>query len=168
MGCVAPEGFLKIESEAQLEAINSPRQNYFVCNDIVMTHPHAILFPRTEYLGVLDGGGHALIDLRVIQPNATSSGLFGLLGAGAVIRNLTLRNVQIEGGFAAGALAGLSEATLENVHVEDGTVTGSGSGWLGALVGFQGARTAPVNCSTRNVLNGSTDEILPLVGFSRP
>lgn len=165
--CQPPMDFVPIETEAQLVEIADANQNYYLCNDIALANPFPILFPRAEYQGRFDGGGHKISNLRIARPDAITAGLFGLLGRSAVIRNLILENVQVEGNFGVGALAGLSDGAIENVRIINGTITGSGSGWAGALVGYQGGLISPVQCSATNVVDGNTGQLAPLIGLNR-
>ncbi|MEA4954759.1 MAG: type II secretion system protein [Pseudoflavonifractor sp.] len=93
---------------------------------------------ENPFLASYDGGGKAL-DLTgktyaAGDPNGT--GVFGVLQGS--VRNLTVKNVTVQGSSGAQRLGGLagriaSGAVAQNVRVESGTI--SGGSWLGGLVG---------------------------------
>jgi uncharacterized repeat protein (TIGR02543 family) len=78
------------------------------------------------FTGILDGDGYKITDLYV---NRAVAGLFGYIGSGAVINNLTVEIAAsgVRGSSYAGGLAGLIRGTAENtavisdVHIAGGT-----------------------------------------------
>ncbi len=86
--------------------------------------------PIDEYGAVFDGGSHVIRNLyiRTDQPK----GLFAALGDGAVIRNITLADVDVSGGGdRTGGLVGENNGTISDASVS-GTVSGRHD--LGGLV----------------------------------
>jgi hypothetical protein len=73
--------------------------------------------------GSYDGGGHAIVDLRVFLPGASDVALFSHIDGGEV-RDLTLERPRIEGGAGVAALAGrvTGAATLERIRVIDADI----------------------------------------------
>ncbi|HEX3916065.1 MAG TPA: YDG domain-containing protein, partial [Caulobacteraceae bacterium] len=84
-------------------------------------------FPSASFTGSLDGQGHTVSNLTIIDATPalqTSSvvdangyvGLFGVIGAGATVQNINLANARITGGdgMAVGALAGIVRGTVNN------------------------------------------------------
>lgn len=163
-----PDGFNAISNEDGFREIDEsdPSRRYYVTRDIQFSKPLSVKFLKSEFSGILDGGGHTLTDLTVVDSGAKSAGLFGLLGKNAVIRHISLKNVLIEApnALAAGTIAGLSEAKLEDVTVSGGTVGGFASGWRGALVGFNGG-PEPLGCSAGGVVDRTSRRELRLAGF---
>ena len=88
------------------------------------------------FTGTWDGGGHRITGLTVSGNGVNYQGLFGAIGTGGVVRNLTLSGaVTIVDGDRVGLLTGnLSGpgATISNVHVS-GTV--SGRDYVGGIAG---------------------------------
>jgi hypothetical protein len=95
------------------------------------------------FTGVFDGQGHVISHLRIVRPDASWVGLFGLVGrpfegpsqdAAGHIRNLRLTDVLIQGNYAVGGLAGaLGSGSIRNCSLT-GTVAGKDT--VGGLVGW--------------------------------
>ena len=90
-----------------------------------------------QYTGTFNGGGHTITGLSVTGSDQYA-GLFGRIGTGGKVMNVTLENVQItsDNSFGyVGGVAGYSYGTIENCSVS-GSVSGSGSdGSTGSIVG---------------------------------
>lgn len=105
---------------------------------------------QTPFTGHFDGKGHSISDLtihrtQVAAPTTTcpdwdSVGLFSHLGDGAVVQNLTLENVDIDGYQCVGALAG-------QVYTQAGIITLS-------------------NCSSSGTVDGEHDDTGGLIGLT--
>jgi filamentous hemagglutinin family protein len=145
-----------------------------------------------SFTGQLDGQGSTINNLFIAPTanNIQSIGLFGQIGAGGVVQNLNLTNVDIQGnpnlgtnsgtGFQeVGALAGSNSGLVDNVTargtVNGGTVSAGGS--VGGLVGQNGITngstvtggtiensSAAVNVSSAGV----NVELGGLVGYNAP
>ena len=91
------------------------------------------------YKGTFDGGGHTITGLTVTGSDQYA-GLFGRIGSGGKVKDVTLEEVKIESNndmSAVGGVAGRSYGTLENCSVS-GSVSGSGNnGIAGGVVGYQ-------------------------------
>ena len=92
-----------------------------------------------RYTGTFDGGGHTITGLTVTGSDQYV-GLFGHIGSGGKVMNVTLKDVKIESNHSSGyvgGVAGWSYGTLENCSVS-GSVSGSGSSSdVGGVVGYQ-------------------------------
>ncbi len=89
-----------------------------------------------QYTGTFNGGGHTITGLTVTGSDQYV-GLFGHIGSGGTVKDVTLEEVKIESNndmSAVGGVAGRSYGTLENCSVS-GSV--SGSGITGGVVGYQ-------------------------------
>ena len=89
-----------------------------------------------QYTGTFNGGGHTITGLTVTGSDQYM-GLFGHIGSGGTVKDVTLEEVKIESNndmSAVGGVAGRSYGTLENCSVS-GSV--SGSGIAGGVVGYQ-------------------------------
>ena len=94
-----------------------------------------------RFTGVYDGGGHRIDGLVYDDRRATPAddvGLFGVVGTGAEISAVHLRDVRLGAGDDVGGLVGQVDAGGGSVLVEDVTVTGqvSGEGKVGGLIGW--------------------------------
>lgn len=92
-----------------------------------------------RYAGTFDGGDHTITGLTVTTSDQYA-GLFGYIGSGGTVKDVTLKDVKIESadsyGFAGG-VAGYSYGNIENCSVS-GSVSGSGmNGFAGGVVGNQ-------------------------------
>lgn len=88
------------------------------------------------YTGTFDGNGKTITGLTVTGSDQYV-GLFGHIGSGGTVKDVTLEEVKIESNndmSAVGGVAGRSYGTLENCSVS-GSV--SGSGIAGGVVGYQ-------------------------------
>lgn len=101
------------------------------------------------YKGTFDGGGHTITGLTVTTSDQYA-GLFGYIGSGGTVKDVTLEEVKIESNndmSAVGGVAGRSYGTLENCSVS-GSVSGSfsvggvvGSQWGGSITGCNSSAT---------------------------
>ena len=91
------------------------------------------------YTGTFDGNGKTITGLTVTTSDQYA-GLFGYIGSGGTVKDVTLEEVKIESNndmSAVGGVAGRSYGTLENCSVS-GSVSGSGNnGIAGGVVGYQ-------------------------------
>ena len=91
--------------------------------------------------GSYDGGGHAIVDLRVFLPGIADAGLFTHLDGGTV-RDLTLTRPRVEGGIGVAALAGrvTGDAIIDGVRVIDAIVVAQDAAALIAGTAGPGVR----------------------------
>lgn len=108
---------------------------------------------RTNFAGVLDGQGYAVINLTISQ-TSSNGGLFKQAGGNAVIRNLNFVNPTINtnsanSGLLIGQINTTGAVTIENIHVS-GLITNLSAGqWThGGLIGNI---TAVNHVTVRNV-----------------
>jgi hypothetical protein len=72
-------------------------------------------FQGTAFTGTFDGGGHAIRNLTIADPNHDCLGLFGMIAAGGRVGNLALEDAEISGGYRSinvGTLAGYNAGAL--------------------------------------------------------
>ena len=99
------------------------------------------------YTGTFDGGNHTITGLTVTTSDQYA-GLFGFIGSGGKVKDVTLKDVKIESNnemSAVGGVAGRSYGgKIENCSVS-GSVSGSGkNSAVGGIVGYQsGAAPLP-------------------------
>jgi hypothetical protein len=123
-------------------------------------------FQGTMFSGNFNGNGHVVHNLTIHASGNDFIGLFGCVGPDGQIRNLGVKNVNIIGLFAVGALAGYSgHDSISNCY-STGSVRGSsGSYYIGALVGYSEYSSIRDCYSTVNILDGS-DCVGGLVGYN--
>ena len=111
-----------------------------------------------QYTGTFDGNGKTITGLTVTTSDQYA-GLFGRIGSGGKVKNVTLKDVKIESkhdvGYAGG-VAGDSWGTIENCSVS-GSVSCSGSHSIaGGVVGYQSGGSITGCSSSATVNAGNT------------
>ena len=71
-----------------------------------------------SYVGIFDGQGHVIKNLRIVMDNYYETGLFGRITSGGTVRNLGIENAYIENtkGIRSGVIAGEMTNRVENVY----------------------------------------------------
>lgn len=115
----------------------------------------------TNFTGKFDGLGR-YIDTVVIN-GTTNAGLFGVTGATADIRNLTLYLNAISGTSNVGQLVGNNQGTIDGIIIVNGKVTGTGAN-VGGLAGLNSGTIS--NVENLGVVLGpnATNSVGGLVG----
>ncbi len=142
-----------VQSAAGLQAINSNLAGaYALLADInAAGFGFSPIGETSAFTGVFDGLGNSISNLTINDPAGKYVGLFGQIGAGGVVRNVTLANVSITGNAAnkaIGALAGMNNGTVINSSAS-GTVNGAGA--TGSIGGLLGANAGQVSGSDASV-----------------
>lgn len=139
-------------------------------------------YPSIAFKGTFDGKNHIISNLTCIDntANYATAGLFGSV-VDATIKNLTLKDVNIESTHFAGALVAYEAAcykngnTIENCHVEGGTLTSrpeliNGS-WdngnhVGGILGHsQSGKMTITGCSVEGVVITGYRDLGGLAGY---
>ena len=98
------------------------------------------------FTGTFDGGGHTITGLNVVVTEGECGGLFGTIGEGGTVQNLTLANPTVSVtsgeqnvGIYAGGIAGFSLGSIDCCTVTGGSVTATntnkGSAYVGGIAG---------------------------------
>ena len=85
------------------------------------------------FSGVFEGNGYSISNLQINRDGTNEIGMFA--GNTGTIRNLGLREIEVEGNTRVGGLVGRNEGNLINVHVIESRVEG-GENITGLLVGL--------------------------------
>lgn len=94
-----------------------------------------------KFNGIFDGDGHTIKGIRVnITGDNGYVGLFGRLGKGAVVKNLTLDDANITGPQKTGGIAGINKGgIIYNCHVTSSVIINANNetwnSWHGGIVG---------------------------------
>jgi hypothetical protein len=88
---------------------------------------------ETNFTGTFDGLGHVITDLYINRPEENYVGLFGY-NKGATIKNVGLKEINIQGAFYTGGLVGQNENSAITRCFTEGAVVGT-KGYVGGLVG---------------------------------
>lgn len=105
-----------------------------------------------QYKGTFNGGGHTITGLTVTTSDQYA-GLFGYIGSGGTVKDVTLEGVQIATTHSvgdAGGVAGYSYGNIENCSVS-GSVSGM-NGFAGGVVGYQSGGSL-TGCSSSATVN---------------
>ncbi|UCH89014.1 MAG: putative Ig domain-containing protein [Thermoplasmata archaeon] len=160
-----------ITNAAQLQNMqNNLSGNYFIaadfdCSDTKSWNGGAGFIPvgneSAPFNGTLDGRGYKITGLYINRSEENFTGLFGHITTGAVIKNVNLIDIYVNGLNRAGGLAGFNNNSI----VHNCTVTGiiNSSSYAGGLVGENTGTIT--NCtSIINITASSGSYIGGLVG----
>ena len=99
-----------------------------------------------DFAAIFDGDGHVISNLFIDRPASNDIGLFGSID-GAVIKDLTLTDVDITGDTLVGGLVGDGVNSQISNASTSGSVTGAGI-YVGGLVGQIGSGTITASYAT--------------------
>lgn len=140
-------GYMWVEDIEQLQAVNTNLSGqYALRNSIDATATQdwvdssgngkgfvSIGSKENSFTGKFDGLDYNIFNLN-IDRDTGNVGLFGMVGNGAVIRNVTLVGGSITGGFNVGALAGSVQGSAQISNImNSASVTGSSD--VGGIIG---------------------------------
>lgn len=120
-----------------------------------------------KFAGSLDGQGHKIINMSIINTAAVSGSGYGLLGYmnGGRVKNLTVEgsirlsnSSSVSNAYAGGMVGACSgSVTITNVHANvDITITRTKGNWsrVGGIVGSGGSSLTVINCSSTGTISG--------------
>lgn len=89
-----------------------------------------------RWTAMFDGGGHSIANLFVAAEDIHEVGLFGVIGSGGSVNDVSLTGVSVSGPNIAGGLAGISYGAVSGASVA-GQVSSNGiaGGLVGLMVG---------------------------------
>lgn len=174
-----PEGYEPISSADQLNGIrNNLSGKYILTEDIDLTEytKEGGSFdtgngwtPIDNFTGTFDGNGHRIIGMH-IYGDLKTVGLFGNV-SGAVIKNLSLTDVDIQGGeYNIGALAGTckSNTQISGIYVDGVISINSNYAHLGGIIGkiSDYGNNIVQNCINNcSISNGRKNSLGGIVGY---
>ncbi len=99
-----------------------------------------------KFSGTFDGNGKTILGLNLSTGN--DKGLFGVIGTGGVVKNVTVAGGALIGTSRVGAIAGTNSGTIENCHNYGTAISGSSD--IGGIVGLndRGTVVACTNAAT--------------------
>ena len=102
---------------------------------------------ETPFAGTFDGNGYTISNL--VLADETYAGFFGFLGSNATVKNVKFENVNVNGKYAATAVAYVPETsenvTIENIEVLSGAV--NATSYAAGVVGIVEGKNATIsNC----------------------
>ena len=102
-----------------------------------------------SFMGTFDGAGHTISGLYI--PSGSYEGLFGYIGAGGTVQDLTVTDSSLTGTEYIGLVAGTNAGLISGVVVKDSAVSSAGAnvGMVGGIAGQNaGIITASANIGT--------------------
>ncbi len=143
-----PENPYQISTQPDLEAVNNNlAASYILINDIDLsgtTYTQAVIAPDqstdmgfqgTNFSGVFNGNGFAISNLTINSgTNSQHIALLGHVNQLGKIKNLVLRDCNINGGSIVGGIVAYNSGRIDACN-STGTVTGLGS-YTGGLAGY--------------------------------
>src|SRR5574344_1987156 len=107
-----------------------------------------------RFTGVFDGNGHTVRGVYIDKPGSDYQGLFGVIGSGGEVKDLTVKESLIRGGKYVGGVCGLNDGgTIANC-TGSGTVTSTGN-VAGGVCGYNNSGTI-TNCTGSGSVSGSS------------
>lgn len=163
-------GYMWVEDIEQLQAVNdNPSGQYALRNSIDATATQDWVDKSgtgkgfvsigsdgegNSFTGKFDGLDYNIFNLNIDRTGESNVGLFGVVGNGAVIRNVTLVGGSITGGSNVGALAGSVQGSAQISNImNSASVTGSSD--VGGIIG-SAASTDQGKLIFKNLVNTGT------------
>ncbi|MBU9713453.1 cadherin-like beta sandwich domain-containing protein [Evansella tamaricis] len=116
---------------------------------------------NVSFTGTYDGNGFTISNLMIERPNTNDTGLFGRIGTGGQILNISLENVEIQGLQYIGGLVGYLDGSIVNGSVQ-GNVIGHED--VGGLVGYVASQGSINQSFAAGKVLGTGNKIGGLVG----
>src|SRR5574344_785789 len=91
-----------------------------------------------RFTGVFDGNGHTVRGVYIDKPGSDYQGLFGVIGSGGEIKDLTVKESFICGRSSTGGVCGQNVGTITNCT---GSGAVSGSNYVGGVCGYNNSST---------------------------
>ncbi|MBO5216650.1 MAG: hypothetical protein J6B41_02740 [Alistipes sp.] len=122
------------------------------------------------FRGTFDGNGKTISNLQVVATDKSPVGLFAK--SRGLIKNVTIKNVDIVGHYKAGAIVGDGLCShVENCHVDGGSIVitplnEDDGNHAGGIVGYLSAETTASvkDCSVKNLTVSAYRDVAGLVG----
>lgn len=110
------------------------------------------------YTGTFNGKDKTITELKITGSN-DYAGLFGCIGSGGTVKDVTLTKASVTGRVYVGGVAGQNDGTVENCSV-DGTVTGTGD--TGGIVGLNCGTIS--GCKAEGTVTGDESNVGGIAG----
>ncbi|SFR65038.1 M26 family metallopeptidase [Anaeromicropila populeti] len=160
-----------IKNKQQLVSIQYDLTAYYeIVNDIDLSGMEWVPLgtAETPFTGNINGNGFTISNLTINQTTMDYCGLFGV-AENALIRNITLNNINIKAGSYVGAFAGLTKGNstyIKNCKVLSGSI--SGISYVGGFVGKieDAIKAVIVKCSSSVTVTATSDYAGGLAGYT--
>lgn len=117
------------------------------------------------YNGTFDGNGHIISNIRIHNNDMDT---MGFVRSGGRVKNLTLKNIEVEGGNFVGAVSGDGALQIANVMVDGAEIRGNNNvgGIAGRFAGFDPINNVHVKRAIIKSESSTSPNIGGLVAFS--
>ena len=115
-----------------------------------------------QYRGTFNGANYTISGLYINSSSANDQGLFGYVGTGGTVKDLSVSG-DINGGMYVGGVAGDNSGTVTNCAFS-GSV--SGSWYVGGVVGYNYIGGSVTNCYNTGAVNSSGNRVGGVVGYN--
>ena len=105
-----------------------------------------------QYTGTFNGGGHTITGLAVTGSDQYA-GLFGYIGSGGTVKNVTLKDVKIESNHSSGNVGGVAGCSYGNIEYCSVSGSVSSNSTAGGVVGYQ-SDGAITGCNSSATVKG--------------
>ena len=105
-----------------------------------------------QYTGTFNGGGHTITGLAVTGSDQYA-GLFGRIGSGGTVKNVTLKDVKIESNHSSGNVGGVAGWSYGNIEYCSVSGSVSSNSTAGGVVGYQ-SDGAITGCNSSATVKG--------------
>lgn len=156
LGYHVDKTIIYITSEEELKNIVLKLDATYVLGaDITLTGTWTPLgTTATPFTGQFNGNGHSIIGLDITATSGQGTGMFGVVGKGAIIEELVIKDALCSGGNGYGSvaiIAGINRGTIRNVQVY-GSVDAQNSDNVGGIIGRNYGSV--YNCTNHASVNG--------------
>ena len=162
----------QITDRAQLEAMaDGLNLHYELMDNIDLSDDEwtPIGDSTNPFTGSFDGNSHTIANLTIDRPSTDYVGLFGQTND-AVISNLKLFDIDVNGQKRVGGLIGYAKDTSISQISSSGSVTStidSGDSQVGGIVGYLIDKSSITHSYSSVNVKGSADEVGGLLGYLR-
>ena len=112
-----------------------------------------------KFSGHFDGQNHTISNLKITTPSSSNVGFFGFTTNGSV-KNLTIKNADVEGYLNVGAVAGTPYTSKYSNITLTGKVTVDGSAYVGGMFGknlYANAENLTINASSGSYVRADSN-----------
>ena len=126
-------------------------------------------FDAGAFAGCFDGGNHKISNLSAKPVDSGPCGLFGYC-RGAVVKNIKMENVKVNGISKVGAIAGTAwgASAFTNCHVTGAVINSANKDMIGGIVGYLNASSVN-NCTVTSsrISSDSHNSVGGIAGFMK-
>jgi len=126
-----------------------------------------VSFDTYGFQGVIDGEGHRIKGLKIINTKGGGVGLVGVLGRAGIVRNLIIEDGSVTGRAGVGLLVGSNFGVVYNCSVQGIVIAELAvGGMVGGSAGVVAYSSAEANISGNQAIGGLVGDMRGAVYFS--